>query len=130
MNYKTPAHNRAKAVIAAAAMAGAGIDFLPDAPNFRFEPVENLPLHNGKPSSRGKFAYQNRLKLKNWLPTGLDLAPQYNCPMKDDPWQFHAAKQAWHGGNPVPLRKWLAENPPVRAPEPVAEEPVQLALAA
>lgn len=119
MNWKTPAHNRAKAVIASAAAHGAGIDYLPDAPRFRFVPNGPAARDSGKPSTRGQFSYPNRLKLKNWRPTPLSLAPQYDVAMAGDDYALTDARRAWAKGNPVPLRKWLA-----------AQRPAELKLAA
>jgi hypothetical protein len=84
---------------------------LPDAPGFRFTPVESVALYHGKPSARGNYAYSARGKFKNWKPAGISLAPNYTVPMLGDSWELHSARGKWaRDGNPEPLREYLAET--------------------
>lgn len=124
------AHHRAKAIIKACAASGAGIDFLPDAPNFRFTPAERHgdsfapnDLHNAPPSARGSIpcGRGNVLKLKNWQPSKLDCSPMYGCYLTDTPSDEHHAKEQWAKGNPKALRALLAERAKARADAKIAE---------
>ncbi len=107
LRHLSPADRRAKAMIAAVAASGASIDYLEDAPRFRFVPVEP-PLYDGKPSRRAAFTYPNRLNLRNFKPPALSADPQYNAPMAGDDRKLTYARAAWAGGNPAPLREYLA----------------------
>ncbi len=111
MAYKfSAAHNRTKAIISSCVTSGAGIEFLPDAPRFRYTPPDNdnRPLHNGKPSSRGTVGTPTRFKYKNFPTKGISLDPAYNTPMRGDSDELTKARKAWHNGNPKPLRDYLS----------------------
>lgn len=112
MAWKFPrGHSEIKALIAQCALSGVGIEQLPNgaAPSFRFEPVENPPLHSGKPSGRGLVwaGARNPHKVKNWSPMKLSLDPQYKVPMLGDPEVLRHARYQWGEGNPVPMRQYL-----------------------
>lgn len=121
-------HNEIKALIAQCAEFGVGIDALPEYggrfPRFRFMPVAEPPLHNGRPSGRGLVSAgaRNPHGVKNWSPSKLSLNPMYGCPMIGDDWDLHKAKAEWAKGDPSLLRNWLAARPrpmpePVHVPE-------------
>jgi hypothetical protein len=109
-NRRAPAHQ--KALISACVESGAGIEYLPDAPRFRYFPPADRPLHNGRPSPRGSIACGrgNVLKLRSWHPVKLDASPMYGVPMTDTDADEYHAKADWRDGNPEPLRQLLAER--------------------
>jgi hypothetical protein len=116
--HLTADDRRVKEIIAACVESGAGIDFLPGAPRFRYVPREREggdsftpdDLYSGLPSKRGSIACGkgNPLKLKNWNPSRLDANPMYHVPMAGDSKALTEARRAWSEGNPNPLRQYLA----------------------
>lgn len=109
------AHHRAKATIKACVESGAGIEFLPDAPTFRYTPNANKPFENRGPSSRQPVPCgSNRHKLKNWQPLKLDTNPMYHCPMAGDSFALTEARAEWAKGNALALRELLAEQAEAR----------------
>ena len=90
---------------------GKGADY---GPRFRYTPAD-VPrkLYKGKPSGRGsvKCADVKRgIKFRNWVPATISLDPNYNSPMKGDSPELTDARKAWHGGDPKPLRVYLASE--------------------
>jgi hypothetical protein len=118
LRHISAADRRARAIISACVASGAGIEFLPDAPRFRYDPASGSTqrtLYHGPPSSRGSVPCgKNRHGLKNWSPSKLDASPQYNLAMRGDPPELTEAREAWHQGNPIPLRVYLAEEAKAR----------------
>lgn len=104
-------HKQTKELIQSCAVNGVTIDSLPDAPSFRFIPIDldpNKPRHDGPPSGRGSLAVgKNRYGCKNWTPAPIDLNPMYNVPMTGNSHEFNEARRSWYRGNPNPLRKHL-----------------------
>lgn len=111
--HLTAADRRAKVTIEACVATGAGIDFIEEAPSFRYQPIPAIDreLYHGPPSGRGSIpcGRGNPLKLKNWAPSKLNANPQYDVPMKGDSAELTEARNAWAMGDPVPLREYLAE---------------------
>lgn len=117
--HLSAADRRAKAIIKACAATGAGIEFLPEAPGFKFVPAEKVTnsfkpksdndYSHRPPSGRGSITVKgNPLKLKNWSPSKLDANPMYSHPMRGDSRELTEARKAWARGDPKPLRKYLA----------------------
>jgi hypothetical protein len=109
--HLTAADRRAKDTIAACVEGSVGIEFLPDAPRFRYDPTvarEKRTLYHGPPSGRGSIPCgKNPLKLKTWTPAKLDANPMYAHPMKGDSRTLTEARRAWANGDPGPLRQYL-----------------------
>ena len=109
-----------RALIKGCAEQGVGIDDLGNGSTFRFVPTE----HGGDPykgrrdegpSGRGTLPgtvqpWFRKLKLRNYTPPSLSLAPMYGQPMKGDDGDLTAARRRYADGDPAPLRKWLAED--------------------
>jgi hypothetical protein len=129
--YRAPEAHRS--TIKSCVESGAGIGFLPDAPNFRYEPANDKPLHDGPPSKRGsvKVACSKRncaCKGSLWYRhEPLSAAPMYGLkgwstkvhsdpfPLTDTDTDEAEAKAAWADGNPQPLRELLAVRAKERA---------------
>jgi hypothetical protein len=135
-------HAATKKMIASCAAQGVGIDGIEGAPSFRFIPAESKAPPSsfsngdeyGEPSKRGSIACgkPKPKHIKNWNPSRLSVEPQYNVSMAGDDHRLTQARRDYAMGKPAKLRAYLAAQAAVRASarRMVADEPVQLALAA
>lgn len=88
-----------------------------DAPYFRFTPAESAEPKNCKPSNMKGYAYKARFKsISGWRPANL-AGPRYaaHCSyggtsLTDTPGELGEALADYQGGNPAPLRQWLADT--------------------
>lgn len=143
--HLTAADRRAKVIIESCVATGAGIEFLSDAPNFRFVPVDQLTRvaknkdsftptewQSVGPSKRPALACGrgNVLKLKTWTPSKLDANPMYGVTMKGDSEALSKARAKYAGGDPQPLRDYLRAQAELRrATETLATEQLELMAA-
>lgn len=105
-----------KAMVAAGEAIDAGS--LAGAERFRFVPCEGeakLPDY-GKPSARGttKCSDARTFKSSWYRPSRLSNDPNYTTPMTDECDALRKARKEWAGGNPKPVREWLAKSAKAR----------------
>lgn len=116
-------------LIKSAAEHGVEIISLEDAPGFRFVPVTpeqraeaERSTRDTSPTKISNVAYRCRRPgcLCKKARSGWRHAPfiggkRYEVPMAGDPEELTEAKLAYQRGDPIPLRKWLADEENRRA---------------
>ena len=106
---------RALKAIKAAVKTGASIDKDPDAPRFRYIPIE-LPADpfgfrqpDAGPSKRKLFNFpNNKGRFKTWSPAKIESNGDYTVPMRGDDHEMTRARREYAEGDPTSLRKLLA----------------------